>query len=422
MSLDHLSVSPHSLISPPEHFGTALRCRSASGKSHMMMSLAVSAQTAAWPGSSIILLSEGQLPTDRLREMAQVHAVDEKAMRRMTGNIMSRRIQDAEALDHLLGWPLPRALESMRKHRYSPVAGELAPTGLADGDGVADSSRSEEGNSKLPVRLLMIDSITALFRGDMLSTHKGLLERSRLLTSITDKLKALAVEYRLAVVVINQVSDVFYRPSVPIAPPSSFVASQSSLPSQWFSDDAEPPPMAYAAQSRWFSGQSRTVGKEASLGIVWANGINTRVMLSRTGRRRRFVMDETGMRGVKRKRKDEDERQTNGPEEEGEMLLVRKAHLVFSPFAPPATVNFVVTTTGPHSLPGTYHRLDEAATNGANGGEHEASTPEPTTMIDGISGEVFEGLEQIPPDFWENESELDQDGAETRHDVVGEMT
>lgn len=328
-----------------------------------------------------------------------------------------------------------------------------------------------------PVRLLVIDSITALLRGaetSFSSTSAGLTQRSRHLCLIADKLKALAVEYELAVLVINQVSDVFSRPysaAVPVSSSSSrpsspasgsasagmssqrqsavgtgqWTASQHPGHSQAFYTEGDDPPMRYATQARWFSGQSRLLAKEASLGIVWANAINTRIMLSRTGRRR--MLDPQDLSAVKRRRAIEDEDGDGETEAvthgfvaaDIKPTLIRRAHLVFSPFAPPGTIDFAITPSGVHTLRDSY-KLDEAGDairartraamrrrqHEASDGHEEVDAGEITGRAartraddgdrgagdddgpngdgdddDEFGGDVFDDFGELPPEFWD---------------------
>ena len=199
--------------------------------------------------------------------------------------------------------------------------------------------------------------------------------------------------------------------------------------------------MLYKTQARWFSGESDTLRKEASLGIVWANAVNTRVMLSRTGRRRLLNSDDLSV--IKRKRRLDN--QDNSDEDDGEVeglgrsinehkpTLIRRMHLVFSPFAPPGTVDYVITSSGVHSMPDSYklmgltgfskRRDKKAKLDHLADGEHETGDSQegssqvmPLTgngdqeLGDGIEddfgGEVFDDLGDLPAQFWEGKFEV----------------
>ncbi|TXT07377.1 hypothetical protein VHUM_03097 [Vanrija humicola] len=222
----------------------------------------------------------------------------------------------------------------------------------------------------------------------------GLVQRSRHLCTVADRLKALAVEYDLAVVVVNQVSDVFFHGAG--GPP----------PGQPL------PPMAYATQARLFSGQSPGVAKEASLGIVWANAVNVRIMLARTGRRRKLAADDI-LHGKKR-RTDAGVAVSLGLEFDDKPTLVRRLHVVFSPFACPGTLDYVIMPSGIHALPGTF----KAITLGpalrrrdlrllAKLGEQlgDADEPEPQATAPAQTqqavDEVYDDFGDLPAEFWE---------------------
>lgn len=192
--------------------------------------------------------------------------------------------------------------------------------------------------------------------------------------------------------------------------------------------------MLYATQARWFSGQSEALQKEASLGIVWANAINTRVMLSRTGRRRMLNQDDLSRVKRKRRRGDDDDKDETGfgpVVEDHKPTLVRRMHLVFSSFASPGTVDYVITPSGVHSLPDTYKLEDISETvkrqakktrlarlvqdiedgnvseEGGSQRVREESEDEGGREgeDDEFGGEVFDDLGDLPAEFWEGNFE-----------------
>lgn len=396
------------------------------------MSLALSAQIpslAKRPGGAIILTSEREISTDRLVQLGKTLLATHDPARRirekdLLDNIHTNVCKDIEALDHALSFVLPALLRSRQPSDTSPLLGQRPSyTGAR------------------PIRLLILDSITALLRGETAfsSTSAGLTQRSRHLCIVSDKLKALAVEFHLAVIVINQVSDVFARPTVTISPSSSFALSQ-------FYNDGPEPPMLYATQARWFSGQSEMLQKEASLGIIWANAVNTRVMLSRTGRRR--ILKQDDLSTIKRKRKREvDDDEMSGPVvEDHKPTLIRRMHLVFSPFAPSGTVDYVITPSGVHSIPDSYKVVDLTDTlkrrarkaklaqlvRSDNGGSQEPTSQEIREKGEAIregeggedgddeyGGEVFDDLGDLPAEFWEGNFEATGVGEEALAQGVG---
>lgn len=401
-----------------------LKMDSAAGKSHLCMSLALAAQLPTLTnilGGAIILTSERELATARLVELSKpllaahdpTHSI---TVKQLLDNIHTNRTTDVEALDHALSFVLPVMLRS-----HSPRPSDRLPL-----MGETPTREQNETGSKKPIRLLILDSITALLRGSetsFTSSAAGLTQRSRYLCLISDKLKALAVEFELAVVVINQVTDVFSRP-----PPTQahFTSIQSSSYSQFYGDGPEPP-MLYSTQARWFSGQSSSLQKEASLGIVWANCVNVRVMLSRTGRRR--MLNQRDLSVSKRHRRNQPEEGDGQTEEEiddtavqvdeDKPTLIRRLHVVFSPFAPTATLDYVITPSGVHSLPDSYKLADltEAMKRRKAAAKAEAVLREQNGSQEGgfevggqgvvvveeeeDYGEVFDDLGQLPAEFWD---------------------
>lgn len=446
---------------------------SAAGKSHFALTLALCCQLSSLtssPGGSLILTSERELSTDRLIQLAESlltthepqaeeHHEGERdpRVKGLLDSVLSNRVGDIDALEHALSYVIPALLESRLK---------------ASSSSSSSSSQPFPSRTRLkPIRLIILDSLTALLRGGSASSpstrpaatsSSSLTERSKHLCVVADLLKALAVTYDVAVVVINQVSDVFPRhvPASSFGSPSMAAGTPPS--SAW--DQTQPfgpgmaqhqasngngnggdPPMLYASQSRWFSGQSDVLNKEASLGIVWANAVNVRIMLSRTGRRR--MLDQNDLRPVKRPRprdQDEDEDQDQDQDQEAEggagvneqegrrrgikvdeakPTLIRRMHVVFSPFCPSGTVDYAITTSGIHSLPGSYEPvniLENMRRVWGNGiGTQTASVMMGTGDIgmgwggiqkeglgavvggSGLHGDVFDDYGELPTEYWD---------------------
>ncbi|XAO26469.1 hypothetical protein I312_105306 [Cryptococcus bacillisporus CA1280] len=425
---------------------------SAAGKSHFALTLALCCQLSSLtssPGGSLILTSERELSTDRLIQLAEsllaTHEpragehhegeIDPR-VKGLLDNVLSNRVGDIDALEHALSYVIPALLESRLK---------------ASSSSSSPSSQPFPSRTRLkPIRLIILDSLTALLRGGSASSPSTrpvatsssfLTERSKHLCVVADLLKALAVTYDVAVVVINQVSDVFPRhvPASSFGSPSAAAGTPPS--SAW--DQTQPfgpgmaqhqassgkgnggdPPMLYASQSRWFSGQSDVLNKEASLGIVWANAVNVRIMLSRTGRRR--MLDQNDLRPVKRRRprdQNEDEDQNQDEEAEAKPTLIRRMHVVFTLFCPSGTVDYAITPSGIHSLPGSYEPvniLENMRKVWGNGkGTQTASVMMGTGDIgmgwggiekegvgavvggSGLQGDVFDDYGELPAEYWD---------------------
>ena len=150
-----------------------------------------------------------------------------------------------------------------------------------DGDG--NEENQEEGqpsaSRKKPIKLIIIDSITNNFRSELTvgssapdqagnqeskaGFRSSILQRSADICEIGLRLRTLADQYGLAVICVNQVTDV-------IAADSTF----------------HPPPLSFRSplQKRDFPPAFHDTGKmkKPALGLVWENTINARLILQRT--------------------------------------------------------------------------------------------------------------------------------------------
>jgi hypothetical protein len=186
----------------------------------------------------------------------------------------------------------------------------------------------------LPIRLLIIDSIAAPFRATTGTSSEGFISRSRTLGTISDLLHRLSSLHSLAILIINQISDTFPPPSFPYH--SNFVKPPHEV-------YGLPVGMYGRYQTRWFGGESEGVRSIAALGHSWVNTVNTRLMLTRT---RRYVCSSAG------------EGEEGQGEEVGEKV-VRRMEMVFSPFAPRASVHYVLEGQGVRSLGGPVRMGDK---------------------------------------------------------------
>lgn len=263
-----------------------------------------------------------------------------------------------------------------------------------------------------------------------------------MLCVLADRLKYLAHKYNIAVVVVNQVSDVFGTAPLLDGPPRTSRPHSPALTSDTGRASPIPdnvqPTMTYKVQSQYFSGQTKSLAKEASLGLVWANAVNVRIMLSRTGRRRPLDAQDLSRR-IKRPRtvdgryrqdvNEEEQRErkiANGHapsigetsvEPSWEATLIRRMQLVFSPLARQDSLDYVILQSGIHSLP--------PADYSANAENDQTTTsviaayqgqPAPNLAGDNdFQNEVFDDLGNLPVDFWTSEA-FDQMQDEARQD------
>lgn len=180
-----------------------------------------------------------------------------------------------------------------------------------------------------PVKLVVIDALGELFHTTDKTTTQTLIERSRDITQISLLLHTIASKYSIAVVVLNEVVDTFDRGYIE-------------------SDEAH---LSYSEQARWFGRASTVPGedkKEASLGLVWANQVNVRIQLSRTGRRRHVDDNYLGKRRklqttrVDPPKDDDDSDRTS---------LIRRLSVIFSSVSLPASMDYIVSPAGLFGLP-----------------------------------------------------------------------
>ncbi|WAR52433.1 hypothetical protein PtB15_1B875 [Puccinia triticina] len=79
-------------------------------------------------------------------------------------------------------------------------------------------SMPKEGSPARPIKLIILDSIGVIFWADLEQLKQSsakfrMTERAAEMNQVADGLKVLADQYRLTVVVVNQVSDVMAPPS-----------------------------------------------------------------------------------------------------------------------------------------------------------------------------------------------------------------
>ncbi|GAV59583.1 Rad51 domain-containing protein [Cephalotus follicularis] len=155
--------------------------------------------------------------------------------------------------------------------------------------------------TRLPVRLVVIDSIAALFRSEFENTPCDLKRRSSLFFKLSGKLKALALRFNLAVVVTNQVVD--------MVEPNQGVNG------------------VRVGNLRCLYSSGRRVCP--ALGLAWANCVNSRLFLSRY--------------------EEVDREENGGGKGQRDFLCkrtMRQLHVVFAPHLPYSSCEFVVTRDG----------------------------------------------------------------------------
>jgi DNA repair protein RAD57 len=274
---------------------------SASGKSQFALQLCLTVQLPqdehGLEGSALYLATLNRLSTSRLLDMISTHpvlAAHESSI--SLDNISTQHAADVDKLSVLLTTLLPVHIAACQ------------------GRGV-------------PLRLLVIDSLTALFRGHPTSRQASqtLSARSESLNAIGALLHQIATVHKIAVVVLNDVTDVFV-PNI-----TSGNSEQELL---------------FREQSRWFARAGGVTGEErheAALGMVWSNQLHSRLLLARTGRRRHIEGSQIRKAGAHGDNTDD-----------SEAVLIRRAFLLFGysveDEVPAPSLDFIICAQGVKSM------------------------------------------------------------------------
>ncbi len=295
---------------------------SAAGKTQLALQLAAMSQISIDKGGldggvAYITTGSASLPTNRLLEIARLHQKTAKLdMNTLMDNIHHCRAPTVYALMQVLKYNLPS---------------------------LCDQLSSEDGlPSRKPIRLLIVDSITALFQIGEKTTAATLADRSKGIAEISTALHHLVFQRGLTCLVLSHVTDVFQ-------------VQDGFYGGQEVGDEGE---FLYREQSKWFNQSFGDGRKEATLGLIWANQVNTRVMLSRTERRRPLENEDSTTITVKRRKgvdgtqiparfvhlddprdEDDDELTPRG-------TLIRRFSLIFSPSAQPTATDFTIVAAG----------------------------------------------------------------------------
>lgn len=276
---------------------------SSAGKTQLALQLSLFIQAPHKHGglsaSCCYLTTSAKLPTRRLYDMANS---EDPVLSSFCGlnDVHTMSVPTVETLHEILAITLPQFIQN----------------------------QTSKPGAK-PVKLLVIDALGELFHSNNKTTSATLIERSKDIASISANLHKLASIYNLAIVVLNEVIDRFDQPN---------------------GDPNDHAGILYSSQSRWFNTAEffgeRT--KEASLGLTWANQVNTRIMLTRTGRRKYF--DEQNL--PKRRRiysspsdAEPSPRPLNNQEEE-QSISLRRLTIIFSNVTSPVALDYIVTSRG----------------------------------------------------------------------------
>jgi DNA repair protein RAD57 len=287
------------------HITLTTRCSSSAGKTQLALQLSLSVQLprelGGLDGCVCFLTTSSKLPTNRLEQIAEAH--ERLSLEHCSlDNVHTIAIPTVDILQTIITSVFPAFIE-------------------------------QQASEPRPVKLLVIDALAELFHSANKTSTLTLVERSKNLVSLSSALHQLAHKHRIAVVVLNEVIERFSRP-------------------QYGSQSVNNDLLLYEEQSRWFN-TAQYFGdgtKEAALGLVWANQVNTRIMLSRTLRRRYLQPDDFS----KRQRLSASTSTVGLPDqtasaaqfEESQPTLIRRMCVLFSNICQPVALDYIVSEKG----------------------------------------------------------------------------
>ncbi|KNA06869.1 hypothetical protein SOVF_177100 [Spinacia oleracea] len=267
---------------------TEIVAESGSGKTQLCLQLLLSAQLPASLGgfsaSSLYLYTEFPFPDRRLRQLSHSFA---DSYNTHIGSL------SYDPLDKVLVQAVHDA------HHLFDVLLKL------------DSFLVRRNSTQWPIKLIVIDSIAAIFRSDFDNTPSDLKRRLSFFFKISGKLRALAEKFGLAVVISNQVVD--------------FVGNNDGINGLRIGNL----PCLYTSGRRVC----------AALGLSWANCVNTRLFISKS---EEVIGEGSGF-------VEEDGKFSVG------MRTRRHIHVVFAPHLPPSSCEFTILREGVSGLESRDH-------------------------------------------------------------------
>lgn len=303
---------------------------SAAGKTQLALQLSLLVQLpprlGGVLGSAFYLTIASQLQTTRMEQILNNHSLLSPSLCSFA-NIQHASVPTIEKLIFVLSNSLPQYI-----------------------------SANDQNSSSRSLKLIVIDAIAELFHTSKRTTTQFLVERSRRLSEIGTLLHSLASKHQIAVLVLNEVSDIIDRDTVPL-------------------DSGQ---IGYKDQFRWFGRADSALGegrKEATLGLVWSNQLNVRIFLSRTSRRRYLEEGEC----PRKIQKFTSATSSNNSAGDQEPVLIRRLTVVFSSVCNPASCDYVVTAEGISVIPGSAVLLAVRPTAGTvvpRGSAHVSMLPD----------------------------------------------
>ncbi|KAF5376563.1 hypothetical protein D9757_008277 [Collybiopsis confluens] len=280
---------------------------SAAGKTQLALRMSLLVQLSprdgGLAGSTCYLLTSGNLPTSRLLQISENHPLLASSGQSSLDDIHTMPIPTVDFLIQALEKLLPNFIQQKSNQHHS------------------DSTVK-------PVRMIVIDALGELFHSSEKTSAQTLIHRSQKIAQISISLHSLASTHGIIILVLNEVVEAFERQVTDPVDPSLG--------------------LSYVEQSPWFSRAHSIPGeerKEASLGLAWANQVNARIMMSRTGRRR--FRQFKGSTAEKRQRTDVGYSARKIMTADLDHFdLVRRISVIFSSVSAPASLDYVIDSGG----------------------------------------------------------------------------
>ncbi|KAH8548853.1 P-loop containing nucleoside triphosphate hydrolase protein, partial [Umbelopsis sp. PMI_123] len=223
--------------------------QSSSGKTQLLMQLLLTVQLPRSLGgldaAAVYVHTEGRIPTNRLQQLINSYSQKYSGIinkEKAWNSIYTMRLQTTDAQHTVLGYQLPAMLQKFHS-----------------------------------IRLVVIDSIAALYRGEHFELDdNGRLMKASEVCDLGIRLKKLADEHNVAVVVANQVTDDFTVDNFS----DQTLSDRDKRLWKWAHL-----PMC-SSQTEMYEMDlgifSESLSKQATLGLTWANTVNCRIRMARS--------------------------------------------------------------------------------------------------------------------------------------------
>ncbi len=240
-----------------------------SAKTQLALQLLIAAQLpremGGLDGAAVYVHTEGRAPLRRLKQLVASHP----AVRAFVEKSTSRKKKEDPPIDLLRGAYVVETLDDP-EGLWTALASVASVLGDA-----RDATKHTKREKAKPVRLIVVDSVSSPFRETDASVTRGAISRARALSRVAALLREYAHRHDLAVVVTNHVVDA-------VSDDVRVVGGDTSVRSRGSGvDGPKPRPRGLFGPA----GSTTTSGREVApaLGLFWANCVNTRLFLRRSG-------------------------------------------------------------------------------------------------------------------------------------------